>query len=70
LNPVHSNRKRINQVETLGVFGKHRRERAKESKARLANCTKIRVSLAELYAPELEASPSKVDPVSYDNLYD
>jgi hypothetical protein len=27
LDPVDSNRDRINQVETLGVFGKHRRER-------------------------------------------
>ena len=26
LNPVHSNRERIDQVETLGVFGKHRCE--------------------------------------------
>jgi hypothetical protein len=28
LNPVHSNRERINEIEALGVLGKHRREHA------------------------------------------
>jgi len=28
LNPVHSDRERVNQIEALGVLGQHRREHA------------------------------------------
>jgi len=31
LNPVNANRKRVDQVEALGVFGQHRREHARDN---------------------------------------
>jgi hypothetical protein len=31
LNPVNADRERADQVEALGVFGQHRRERARDN---------------------------------------
>ena len=39
LNPVHSDRERINQVETLGVLGQDRREHAYQCQAELCWAT-------------------------------
>jgi hypothetical protein len=38
LNPVHSDRERVNQVEALGVLGQDRREIAWDSVAKILSC--------------------------------